>query len=93
MLINLKLRDYILRVAAENNIPVQTEVMEGGSEDSAELQRFDAGKPAVNLAVAARYLHSHNSMIERRDLDRTVDLLVKLLPLLDARRLTEISSF
>ena len=93
MLINLKLRDYILRVAAENNIPVQTEVMEGGSEDSAELQRFDAGKPAVNLAVAARYLHSHNSMIERRDLDRTVDLLVKLLPLLDARRVTEISSF
>jgi endoglucanase len=93
MLVNLKLRDFILRVAAEHQIPMQTEVTEGGSEDCAELQRFDAGKPAVNLAVAARYLHSHNSMIERRDLDRTVDLLVNLLPLLDAKTVAEISRF
>jgi endoglucanase len=93
MLINLKLRDFILRVAAENHIPVQTEVTEGGAEDCAELQRFDTGKPAFNLAVPARYLHNHNSMIERRDLDGAVDLLVKLLPLLDAQRVAEISRF
>ncbi len=93
MIVNLKLRDFILRVAAEHHIPMQTEVTEGGSEDSAELQRFDAGKPSVNLAVAARYLHSHNSMIERRDLDRAVDLLVDLLPLLDAKTVADISHF
>jgi len=93
MIVNLKLRDFILRVAADHHIPMQTEVTEGGSEDCAELQRFDAGKPAVNLAVAARYLHSHNSMIERRDLDQAVDLLVILLPLLDAKTVAEISRF
>jgi len=93
MLVNLKLRDFILRVAAEHHIPMQTEVTEGGSEDCAELQRFDAGKPAVNLAVASRYLHSHNSMIDRRDLDRAVDLLVSLLPLLDAKTVAEVSRF
>jgi putative aminopeptidase FrvX len=93
MLVNLKLRDFIMRVAAEHNISVQTEVTQGGAEDSAELQRFDTGKPAVNFAVATRYLHSHNSMIERRDLDRAVDLLVALLPLLDAKTVGEISRF
>jgi len=93
MLVNLKLRDFILRVAAEHHIPMQTEVTEGGSEDCAELQRFDAGKPAVNLAVATRYLHSHNSMLARRDLDQAVDLLVTLLPLLDAKTVAEISRF
>ena len=93
MLVNLKLRDFIMRVAAEHHISVQTEVTQGGAEDSAELQRFEAGKPAVNLAVATRYLHSHNSIIERRDLDRAVDLLVALLPLLDAKTVTEISRF
>ena len=50
-------------------------------------------KPAVNFAVAARYLHSHNSMIERGDLDRAVDLLVKILPRLDAKTVSEISRF
>jgi putative aminopeptidase FrvX len=93
MLVNLKLRDFIMRVAEENNIPVQTEVTTGGAEDSAELQRFEAGRPAVNFAVATRYLHSHNSMIERGDLDRAVDLLVKVLPRLDANTVAEISRF
>ncbi len=93
MLVNLKLRDFIVRVAEENNISVQSEVTTGGAEDSAELQRFEAGKPAVNFAVAARYLHSHNSMIERGDLDRAVDLLVKILPRLDAKTVAEISRF
>jgi len=79
MLVNLKLRDFMMRVAEENHIPVQTEVTAGGAEDSAELQRFEAGKLAVNFAVATRYLHSHNSMIERSDLDRAVDLLVRIL--------------
>jgi endoglucanase len=93
MLVNLKLRDFIMRLAAEHNISVQTDVTEGGAEDCAELQRFDAGKPAVNLAVPTRYLHSHNSMIERRDLDCAVDLLVKFLPLLDAQTVAEFSRF
>ena len=93
MLVNLKLRDFIERVAAENHIPLQTEVTAGGSEDSAEMQRFGAGKPAVNFAVATRYLHSHTSVIDRADLDRAVDLLVKTLPRLDAETVAEISRF
>jgi endoglucanase len=93
MLVNLKLRDFIERVAAENHIPLQTEVTAGGSEDSAEMQRFGAGKPAVNFAVATRYLHSHTSVIDRADLDRAVDLLVKIVPRLDAATVAEISRF
>jgi putative aminopeptidase FrvX len=93
MLVNLKLRDFFERVAAENHIPLQTEVTSGGAEDSAEMQRFGAGKPAVNFAVATRYLHSHTSVIDRADLDRAVDLLVKILPRLDAGTVAEISHF
>ena len=91
MLVNLKLRDLFQSVARKNNIPVQTEVTNGGAEDSAELQRYGAGRPAVNFAVATRYLHSHNSMIER--LDQAVSLLLKVLPVLDARNVKEISHF
>ena len=93
MLVNLKLRDLFQNVARQNDIPLQTEVTNGGAEDSAELQRYGAGKPAINFAVATRYLHSHNSMIERRDLDQAVSLLMKILVRLDANTVKEISQF
>ncbi len=93
MLVNLKLRDFLFQVGQKNNIPLQTEVTLGGFEDSKELQAYGAGVPAANIAVATRYLHSHNSVIERSDLDRTIDLLVKVLAQLDARKVAEISAF
>jgi endoglucanase len=93
MLVNLNLRDFFQSVAKQNNIPIQTEVTNGGAEDSAELQRFGTGRPAINFAVATRYLHSHNSMLERRDLDQAISLLLKVLPALDSRKVKEISQF
>jgi len=93
MLVNLKLRDFFEQVGRDNHIPTQTEITSVGSEDSAELQRFGTGRPAINLAVATRYLHSHNSMIERSDINSTVDLLVRALTQLDAHTMAEISQF
>jgi endoglucanase len=57
------------------------------------MQAFGAGLPAANIAVATRYLHAHNSVIERSDLDSAIDLLVKVLTRLDARKVAEISRF
>ncbi|HEY7304399.1 MAG TPA: M20/M25/M40 family metallo-hydrolase [Bryobacteraceae bacterium] len=93
MLVNLKLRDFLFQVGQQNNIPLQTEVTNGGYEDSRELQASGAGVPAANIAVATRYLHSHNSVIDRSDLDRTIDFLVKVLTQLDARKVAEIAAF
>jgi endoglucanase len=93
MLVNLKLRDFLQQVARENDIPLQTEVTNGGAEDSAEIQAYGAGLPSANLAIATRYLHAHNSVIERSDLDRTIELLVKVLPQLDARKVADLSRF
>ena len=33
------------------------------------------GVPSLSMGVAARYIHSHVSIIDRRDFDRTVQLL------------------
>jgi putative aminopeptidase FrvX len=93
MLVNLKLRDFLFQVGQKNNIPLQTEVTHGGFEDSAELQAYGTGVPAANIAIATRYLHAHNSVIERSDLDRTIDFLLKVLVQLDDRKMAEISAF
>ncbi|MBE3072690.1 MAG: M42 family metallopeptidase [Acidobacteria bacterium] len=93
MLVNRKLRDLFKRVAADSGIPVQTEVTSGGYEDSVELQRFGGGTPSLNFAVATRYLHGHNSMIERKDLDQAITLLMGVLSKLDRNAVTQIASF
>lgn len=93
MLVNLKLRDFLFQVGRTNNIPLQTETTNGGYEDSREIQAYGSGVPAANIAVATRYLHSHNSVIDRSDIDRTIDFLVKALAKLDAHKVAEISAF
>jgi len=67
----------------------------GAKRSSAVLgeQRVSRTLSRINFAVPTRCLHNHSSMIERRDLDRAVDLLVALLLLLDAQTVGEISRF
>lgn len=93
MLVNLKFRDFLMQIANENHVPFQTEVTSGGFEDSERLQQFDGGRPSVNLAVATRYLHNHDGEIDRADLEHAIDLLVKVLPRLDASTVAQLSSF
>jgi endoglucanase len=93
MLVNLKLRDFFMRIAAENKIPLQVEVTAAGGQDAAEMQRYGAGRPSINSPVPTRYLHSHNSVIDRADLDHAVNLLVKILLGLDEKTAAEIARF
>ncbi len=93
MLVNQRLHQFFEQVAQEKGIPVQTEVTLQGEEDSAEVQQFGTGRPAMNLAIPTRYLHNHNSVMQRSDLDQAVELLVQVLTKLDARKVAEISRF
>jgi endoglucanase len=90
---NLKLRDFFMDVAVEKNIPLQTQVISGAAMDSAEIQRFANGTPAINLTVPARYVHSHTGLIDRADLDRAVDLLIEILSRLDAKAVADFTRF
>ena len=49
--------------------------------------------PTVNLVVPARYTHAHNGIIDRRDFDGMVDLVVALLQRLDAAEVARLRDF
>jgi endoglucanase len=93
MIPNRKLRDFFFDVAQQSKIPLQPNVLTGYGEDGAEIQRFDSGRPTVNMTVPTRYLHSHTGIIQRADFDRAVDLLIQVLTRLDAAKVTELASF
>lgn len=93
MIPNRKLRNFFFDVADEEDIPWQPDVLTGYGEDGAEIQRFDSGRPSVNITVPTRYLHAHTGIIQRSDFDQTVELLIQVLRRLDQKTVTDLSSF
>jgi endoglucanase len=83
MIPNLRLRDLVIRIAEEENIPLQFGVMTGGATDGGMIHIHNAGVPCVVIGVPARHIHSHTSIIHRDDYDQTLRLLLAVLKKLD----------
>jgi len=49
--------------------------------------------PVTTVLVPARSTHTHNSIIDRADFDRTVELMLALVQKLDAATVARIKSF
>ena len=91
MIPNIKLRNLVIDTAAEIGINLQTSALEGGSTDGSAIHLHKTGVPTVVLAVPARHIHSHSSIIYRDDYDQTVRLLVALLSRLNAETVAELT--
>jgi endoglucanase len=90
---NRKLVALVKDTARTRNIPLQLDLVQGYGDDSAEIQRSNGGVPTVNLVVPTRYTHVHTGIINRRDFDQMVDLMVALLQRLDANTVKELRNF
>ncbi len=90
---NRKLSAFVKQTAADRKLPLQLDLVQGYGDDSAEIQKSNGGVPTVNLLVPARYTHAHNGVINRRDFDQMVELLVAMLQKLDAPTVAAIRDF
>lgn len=90
---NRKMVAQIRQIAAGRRIPLQFDLVQGYGDDSAEIQTVDGGAPTVNLVVPVRYTHVHNGIMNRRDFDQMVDLVVALVQSLDAATVARMRDF
>ena len=90
---NLKFVSLIKQTAKEKAIPLQSDLIQGYGDDSAEIQKSNGGAPTVNMVVPVRYTHSHNGIMNRGDFDKMVDLLVAVLQKLDAKTVANLRDF
>lgn len=90
---NRKFVQYVKDTARAKSIHLQLDLVAGYGDDSAEIQKSNAGVPTVNLIVPTRYTHAHNGIINRKDFDGMVNLLVAMLEGLDAQKVEQIRSF
>jgi endoglucanase len=89
MIPNLKLRDMLIDLAAELEIPVQMSAITGGATDGGAIHLHKTGVPTIVFGVPARHIHSDSSIIHRDDYDRAVKLLVALVMKLDTPTVDE----
>ena len=84
----------LVRASAKNlNVPLQLDLVSGYGDDSAEIQKSNAGVPTVNLVVPVRYTHAHNGIMNRNDFDGLVKILVDVLQHLDATTVARLRDF
>ncbi len=72
-------RQAMIRAAEEAGIPYQLEVLEGGTTDAAAIQLSREGVPAGVLSIPCRYVHTPSEMVDLRDVENAVKLLIRYL--------------
>lgn len=82
---NRRLFDLVVTTARSVRVPLQFESVERGGTDAGRIHVTGQGVPSISMGIPSRYIHSHVSIIDRRDFDRTVKLLVALVKRLDRR--------
>jgi endoglucanase len=90
---NRKMVAFVRKTAAAKGLPLQSDLVQGYGDDSAELQTMNGGAPTINLVVPVRYTHSHNGIVNRQDFDETVELVVQMLVQMDAKTVGELRDF
>lgn len=76
---NPKLRRLVGRVAAEQGIPLQNGVLQGGLTDGSYMQYEGEGIPTIDVGFAVRYTHTPIETAHLRDVEQTADLLIAVL--------------
>ncbi len=70
---------WMVKTAEKARIPYQMEVLERGGTDARAIQLSRAGVPAGCLSIPCRYIHTPSEMVDLRDVENAVKLLVALL--------------
>ena len=80
---------WLRAASASCDVPVQWEVGSGGTTDASSIHLSREGVPSTVLSIPARYIHSPVEVIDLRDLEAGIELLVTALrtrPAIQPRR-------
>lgn len=66
MILKPRFRDYLLKLATENDIKHQYYISPGGT-DGGEVHKANEGIPTAVIGVCARYIHSTDAVFDIRD--------------------------
>ncbi len=74
-----QVKELIMSVAQEENIPHQVEVSEGGTTDATAIHLTRAGIPTGVISPPSRYIHTPVSVVNTEDVENAVKLILAVL--------------
>jgi putative aminopeptidase FrvX len=92
-LMSRRLVDTLVGIAEEMGLPYQLAVRRTGGTDAKSLHVSGLGVPCVVLGVPARYIHSHQSVIQLSDYLVTVELVTAALRRFDTASVASLTDF
>ncbi|NLV26684.1 MAG: M42 family metallopeptidase [Methanomicrobiales archaeon] len=79
LLADARLISWIRNAGDKKNIPYQLEVGDGGNTDASIINLVRDGIPSIPLSVPSRYIHSPVEVVDMKDVQATIDILVEVL--------------
>ncbi len=79
MISDPRLVRFMADSAEKAGIPYQLEILESDTTDARAMQVTRAGVPASCVSIPTRYIHSPSEMVDYRDVQNAVKLLVVLI--------------
>lgn len=74
-----QVKELVLEVAREEDIPHQVEVSEGGTTDATAIHLTRAGIPTGVISPPTRYIHTPVSVVNIQDVENAVKLILAVL--------------
>ena len=75
LLASKSVRKFLQKVAEENNIPYQVEILVGIGTDAGEMQHAGKGVPTCGISIPSRSAHSAVELIDLEDAENAKELL------------------
>jgi endoglucanase len=91
MIPNPRLRDFVVDTAKAKKIPFNFASLERGGTDSGKIHLHGIGVPSLSICVPTRYIHSHTSIIDRKDFEAVADLVTEVVLRLDAKAVARLT--
>ena len=90
---NPRLADLVIETARRANIPFQVTVRRSGGTDAGSFHLANHGVPSIVLGTPARYIHSHNAIIDIDDYLAMLQLTIALAGILDETAVEGLTMF
>lgn len=90
---NRRLAKLARKTAEDLGIDVQIAVRRTGGTDASTIHRLGTGIPCVVIAVPARYIHTHHSILDWNDYCAASRLVLELVLRLDADAVKQVTRY
>ena len=84
MIPNQPLKEFVIEVARQTQIPLQLSQSYGGGTDAGRIHLNRAGCPTAVISVPTRHIHSHVGLLSLKDTENAVRLVIEIVKRLDA---------